>query len=112
MKLAQELAAGVAEMGMEVTPEQQKKLLDYLALLHKWNGVYNLTAIRKQEQMVSNHLLDSLGSVAAPVAATLAGCRVRRRFAGHCVGSDASGMVVYFAGQQQQKDRLRAAGGH
>jgi 16S rRNA (guanine527-N7)-methyltransferase len=60
MKLAQELAAGVAEMGLEVTPEQQKKLLDYLALLHKWNGVYNLTAIRKQEQMVSNHLLDSL----------------------------------------------------
>jgi 16S rRNA (guanine527-N7)-methyltransferase len=60
MNLAQELAAGIAEMGLEVTPEQQAKLLDYLALLHKWNGVYNLTAIRSQEQMVSNHLLDSL----------------------------------------------------
>ena len=60
MKLAQELAAGIAEMGLEVSPEQQKKLLDYLALLHKWNGVYNLTAIRQPEQMVSNHLLDSL----------------------------------------------------
>jgi 16S rRNA (guanine527-N7)-methyltransferase len=60
MNLAQQLTAGIAEMGVEVTPEQQKKLLDYLALLHKWNGVYNLTAIRQAEQMVSNHLLDSL----------------------------------------------------
>lgn len=60
MKLAQELAAGIAEMNLEVTPEQQQKLLDYLELLHKWNGVYNLTAIRRQEQMISNHLLDSL----------------------------------------------------
>ena len=60
MTLAQDLAAGLAQMGLEVTPEQQAKLLDYLALLHKWNRVYNLTAIRQPEQMVSNHLLDSL----------------------------------------------------
>ncbi|WP_349496700.1 16S rRNA (guanine(527)-N(7))-methyltransferase RsmG [Sideroxydans sp. CL21] len=60
MTLAQELATGLRQMGLEVTPEQQQKLLDYLALLHKWNGVYNLSAIRNPEQMVSNHLLDSL----------------------------------------------------
>jgi 16S rRNA (guanine527-N7)-methyltransferase len=60
MTLAQELSAGVAEMGLAVTPEQQVKLLDYLALLQKWNGVYNLTAIRQPKQMVSHHLLDSL----------------------------------------------------
>jgi 16S rRNA (guanine527-N7)-methyltransferase len=60
MSLAQDLTAGITRMGMAVTPEQQAKLLDYLRLLHKWNEVYNLTAIRKQEQMVSNHLLDSL----------------------------------------------------
>ena len=60
MNLAQQLAAGIARMGLAVTPEQQVKLLEYLALLHKWNGVYNLTAIRLPEQMVSNHLLDSL----------------------------------------------------
>jgi 16S rRNA (guanine527-N7)-methyltransferase len=60
MSLAQELAAGIAEMGLVVTLEQQAKLLDYLALLHKWNGVYNLTAVRNQQQMVSSHLLDSL----------------------------------------------------
>jgi 16S rRNA (guanine527-N7)-methyltransferase len=60
MSLARKLAAGIAAMGLEVSPEQQAKLLDYLALLHKWNGVYNLTAIRQPEQMVSHHLLDSL----------------------------------------------------
>lgn len=60
MTLEKELAAGIAQMGIAATPEQQAKLLEYLALLHKWNAVYNLTAIRQPEQMVSNHLLDSL----------------------------------------------------
>jgi 16S rRNA (guanine527-N7)-methyltransferase len=60
MNLEQNLATGIAQMGLDVTPKQQKKLLEYLALLHKWNRVYNLTAIRQPEQMVSNHLLDSL----------------------------------------------------
>ncbi len=60
MNLEGQLAAGIARMQLTVTREQQAKLLEYLALLHKWNGVYNLTAIRQPEQMVGNHLLDSL----------------------------------------------------
>jgi 16S rRNA (guanine527-N7)-methyltransferase len=60
MSLAKDLAAGIAQLGIEVSSEQQTKLLAYLALLHKWNSVYNLTAIRQPEQMVSSHLLDSL----------------------------------------------------
>lgn len=60
MNLAQELASGIARIRLDVTSEQQAKLLEYLALLHKWNGVYNLTAVRQPEQMVSHHLLDSL----------------------------------------------------
>lgn len=60
MSLAQELARGVAELGLEISPETQQMLLDYLALLQKWNKVYNLTAIRNAEQMISHHLLDSL----------------------------------------------------
>ncbi|MDD5056911.1 MAG: 16S rRNA (guanine(527)-N(7))-methyltransferase RsmG [Sideroxydans sp.] len=60
MNLAQELSAGITQIGLQATPEQQTKLLDYLALLHKWNKVFNLTAIRKPEQMVSHHILDSL----------------------------------------------------
>lgn len=60
MSLAQELAQGIAELELIVSAEQQQKLLDYVALLHKWNKTYNLTAIRDLQQMVSHHLLDSL----------------------------------------------------
>ncbi len=60
MNLAQKLAQGIAELGLSVSLEQQQKLLDYIALLHKWNKTYNLTAIRDPQQMVSNHLLDSV----------------------------------------------------
>ena len=54
------LAAGVAEMGLDVSFEAQQKLLQYLSLLSKWNKVYNLTAVRDPLEMVALHLLDSL----------------------------------------------------
>lgn len=60
MSLARELELGIAELGLELNSEVMQKLLDYLALLQKWNKVYNLTAIREAGQMVSHHLLDSL----------------------------------------------------
>lgn len=60
MSLEQSFTSGIAQLGISVSPEIQQKLLNYLALLQKWNKVYNLTAIRDPEQMVSNHLLDSL----------------------------------------------------
>jgi 16S rRNA (guanine527-N7)-methyltransferase len=60
MSLAEQLAQGIDELGLEITSEAQQKLMDYLALLQKWNKVYNLTAIRNVEQMISYHLLDSL----------------------------------------------------
>ena len=63
--LAQVLHEGVAEMRLDVTPAQQEKLLDYLALMNKWNGVYNLTSLRDPMQMVTHHLLDSLAAVPA-----------------------------------------------
>ena len=54
------LASGITEMGLDVSRETQEKLLAYMALLQKWNGVYNLTAVRDSLQMVTLHLLDSL----------------------------------------------------
>lgn len=60
MNPEQVLMRGSAQLGVNLAPEIQQKLLDYLALLQKWNKVYNLTAIRNPGQMVSHHLLDSL----------------------------------------------------
>jgi len=57
---AKELALGITQLGLDVAPEVQLKLLSYVELLQKWNRVYNLTAIRQPEQMISGHLLDSL----------------------------------------------------
>jgi 16S rRNA (guanine527-N7)-methyltransferase len=57
---AQTLAAGVSALGLDVCTEAQAELLRYLALIAKWNNVYNLTAIRERDHMLVEHLLDSL----------------------------------------------------
>ena len=58
--LADELARGVAALGVAVSAAQQAQLLAYVALLDKWNRTYNLTAIREPGRMVTHHLLDAL----------------------------------------------------
>jgi len=55
-----QLVEGLAQMGLEISAEQQALLLEYLALVDKWNKVYNLTAVRDPREMVSRQLLDSL----------------------------------------------------
>ncbi len=54
------LHAGVTALGLDLDPRQEQQLLAYVALLDKWNKVYNLTAVREPEAMVTQHLLDSL----------------------------------------------------
>jgi len=54
------LEAGLKEAGIELSDAIRQKLLDYLALIQKWNKVHNLTAVRDPEDMVTLHLLDSL----------------------------------------------------
>lgn len=61
--LASLLAEGVRELGLDLSDTQLGKLLDYVALLSKWNAVYNLTAIRDPRQMLIQHILDSLSIV-------------------------------------------------
>ena len=63
--LADVLKQGVAELGLALSAAQQEQLLDYLALLNKWNSVYNLTSVRDPMQMMTLHLLDSLAAVPA-----------------------------------------------
>lgn len=54
------LEAGLRAMGLDADSAQKERLLAYLAMLGKWNRVYNLTAIDDPEQMLVLHLLDSL----------------------------------------------------
>jgi len=60
MSLDEKLASGLTQMGLALSAEQRGRLLDYIALLQKWNKVYNLTAVREPENMLYQHLLDSL----------------------------------------------------
>jgi len=54
------LSQGLLELGLNTSAADQSRLLAYIALIAKWNKVYNLTAIRDPERMVVEHVLDSL----------------------------------------------------
>lgn len=60
---AERLQAGLVGLGLDLSEYQQKQLLDYLAMIAKWNKVYNLTAIRDAGEMLTHHLLDSLAII-------------------------------------------------
>ncbi|AOJ49469.1 16S rRNA (guanine(527)-N(7))-methyltransferase RsmG [Burkholderia thailandensis] len=57
------LSEGAEALGVALSDVQRGALLDYVALLAKWNAVYNLTAIRDPRQMLIQHILDSLSIV-------------------------------------------------
>lgn len=63
LDLRNTLIAGVAELGLALSDAQLNQLLDYLALIQKWNRVYNLTAVRDPAEMLTHHLLDSLAVI-------------------------------------------------
>lgn len=54
------LGEALRAMGVNLDARQEIRLLDYLALIGKWNRTYNLTAIHEPERMLTHHLLDSL----------------------------------------------------
>lgn len=57
---ARQLADGVAALGLVLPQETVDRLLSFGELLLKWNRVYNLTAIRNPQEVITHHLLDSL----------------------------------------------------
>lgn len=61
--LQQPLAQGAQALGLTLSDTQLQQLLDFLALLQKWNKVYNLTSVRDPQEMLTHHLLDSLAAV-------------------------------------------------
>lgn len=57
------LKSGLKRQGLELSEGKIQLLLDYHALLVKWNKAYNLTAVRDPAEMISRHLLDSLSII-------------------------------------------------
>jgi 16S rRNA (guanine527-N7)-methyltransferase len=62
--LMSSLQTGLDGLGLSVSAEQQAQLLVYMDLIAKWTKVYNLTAVRDANEMLTHHLLDSLAVVA------------------------------------------------
>jgi 16S rRNA (guanine527-N7)-methyltransferase len=59
-KMYARLSAGTTVLGLKPSAAALDRLLDYLELLARWNNVYNLTAVRDADEMLTRHLLDSL----------------------------------------------------
>ena len=59
------LEAGLAALGLTLSDGQVDRLLAYQDLIAKWNKVYNLTALRDPQEMLTHHLLDSLAAIPA-----------------------------------------------
>lgn len=70
--LQTQLERGVASLGLQLPAGAVERLLDYQALLARWNATYNLTAIRDPMEMVSRHLVDSLAILPYVQGQTLA----------------------------------------
>lgn len=70
MQDEKQLIEGLNRLQISLTEAQKGLLLQYVALLQKWNKVYNLTAIRDQDRIVPTHVLDCLSAL--PLLATQA----------------------------------------
>jgi 16S rRNA (guanine527-N7)-methyltransferase len=105
ISLAAGLDAGLDALALDLGPAQRQALLDYLALLQKWNQVYNLTAVRDPQAMLSHHLLDCL-AVVAPLRVQLANLAMTEPIRLLDVGSGAGlpGLVLAICLPQLQVD--------
>ena len=95
------LRSGLAELQLRLTDGQIVQLLDYLALLQKWNQVYNLTAVREPDAMLTHHLLDSL-SVVRPLLGQVGDKAIRLLDVGS--GGGLPGVVIAICCPQIQVD--------
>ena len=66
------LADIAGELRLKPSAEQTSQLCGYLDLLERWNATYNLTAVRKREDMLTQHLADCL-AVIGPLRSRLKG---------------------------------------
>jgi len=71
------LRQGLDALGLPLAEHQQNQLLSYVDLMGKWTRVYNLTAVRDPQEMLTHHLLDSL-SVVLPLGRQLEALHTER----------------------------------
>lgn len=74
--LSAALQADAAALGWVLEPAAAERLATFRDLLVKWNGTYNLTALRDPAQMRTQHLADCL-AVVAPLRRHAAGRPLR-----------------------------------
>lgn len=58
--LSAKLLQGCEQLHIKLSQHQVEQLINYVMLIHKWNKVYNLTAIDQPSAMLTHHILDSL----------------------------------------------------
>ncbi|MBK9442755.1 MAG: 16S rRNA (guanine(527)-N(7))-methyltransferase RsmG [Comamonadaceae bacterium] len=89
------LRAGQTALGLTLSDAQVARLLTYQALIQKWTKVYNLTAVRDAQEMLTHHLLDSL-AVIKPLRQQLLACGATPKIDLLDVGSGAGlpGVVI------------------
>ena len=54
------LQSGLQALQLSLDEADQERLLQFVQLLIKWNRVYNLTSVRKPDDIIIRHILDSL----------------------------------------------------
>ena len=54
------LRDAASEIGLSLSDQQCSQLLSYVDLLEKWNGAFNLTAVRHRAELLSRHIVESL----------------------------------------------------
>ena len=96
-----QLAQGATQIGLELSQASCERLLNYAALLRRWNQVHNLTTIDEESKMLTHHLLDSLS-----IAPFVSGDRCLD------IGSGAGlpGMVMALAQPEQQWTLVESRG--
>ena len=92
--LRNELQIGLQALDLSLDEEQVDMLMAYMALIQKWNRVYNLTALREPAEMLTHHLLDSL-AVVGPLLRETEGRPVRLLDVGS--GAGLPGVVIAIA---------------
>ena len=104
---AARLEAAAAQLGLELGADQSAKLLDYVDLIGKWNKVYNLTAVRGTDEMLAQHLFDSLAAV-GPLRRQTGGRPIRLLDVGS--GAGLPGVVIAICCPRVQVDCVDTVG--